>query len=234
MKASGSTSPRVGCCQRTSASTPPGCSVSRFMIGWWSTVSSLRLIPRARLAGQARGAPRWRRAWSDRRRRTVVGRRPWRCTWRRPRCPAGSPADWIRPAAHGDADADPDHHVMAADHEGRRQVADQALGQRRRPRQCVVVVDEDPELVAAQPGGQVVLPQAGAQALGRPSPAGSSPAAWPMVSLTFLKSSRSSSRITGRARSSAWSAMRGRRLDELHAVRQIGQRVVVGLVAQRP
>ena len=61
----------------------------------------------------------------------------------------------------------------------------------------------------------------------------SSPAAWPRVSLTALKSSRSSRRMTGRTPSRPRHAdPQRRRLGERDAVRQPGQGVVVGLVAE--
>ena len=126
--------------------------------------SSCARIPRASSALSSRRATT-AACMSARRPRSGPGPVPWRCTWPRRRCPA-APRPTVRSAAHGNADADADHHVVAADQEGGRQIVDQALGQGHRARQRLVVVDQDPELVAAQAGREVVLADAGAQALG--------------------------------------------------------------------
>ena len=60
-----------------------------------------------------------------------------------------------------------------------------------------------------------------------------SPAAWPRLSLTSLKSSRSTNRTTGTIPlGSARLEPRGDDLGEQRAVRQAGQRVVRGLVVE--
>ena len=105
---------------------------------------------------------------------------------------------------------------------------------RASPRLVAQVLEQDGELVAAEPGGGVAGP-AGRTGAARPTATrSSSPAAWPRLSLTVLKSSRSrNSTATADVRPAPTACERV--LDpvlEQAAVGQAGQRVVERLVAQ--
>ena len=74
---------------------------------------------------------------------------------------------------------------------GLAQRLDDALGHVDRRRVVVGVLEQDRELVAAEARGGVAGADAAAAAARRPRTSSSSPAAWPRLSLTVLKSSRS-------------------------------------------
>ena len=94
------------------------------------------------------------------------------------------------------------------------------------------VLDQDGELVAAEPGRGVTgrRPPASAR---RPRRSSASPAACPEVSLTTLKSSRSSMSTTSRPTAAAEPGQGVlRAVAEQHPVGQSGERVVERLVGQ--
>ena len=75
--------------------------------------------------------------------------------------------------------------------EGRLDRLEQPLGDRLREADVGDVHEQDAELVAAEARGEVGRAEAVADPRRRPSTSSSSPAAWPRLSLTVLKSSRS-------------------------------------------
>ena len=87
----------------------------------------------------------------------------------------------------GDADAGPQRHLRAGDARGAGQAAREALGEVDAP-----ALRHDRELVAAEPGHQVVLAHRGDEPRAT-STSSASPASCPRESFTCLNSSRSSS-----------------------------------------
>ncbi len=200
-KSLGISSPRFGCAQRTSASTP-----------WTSRRSPGR--PSAGSAGSARrvrGPSRSSPSSSRRRRECVVARRgqvdlvprcacAWPRTWRRRRA-AAARARRGRAREQRDADRGVDVHADPADRERGARSAARSRSPAARRRRLVARREHDRELVAAEPRERVLR-------LERPCRRGpicrstSSPAWWPSVSLSSLKPSRS-------IRSSATSLLAG-------------------------
>ena len=96
-----------------------------------------------------------------------------------------------------------------------------------------VADDQRGELVAAEPGRGVARPGRRPGAGGRPGSSSSSPAWWPMVSLTALKPSRSmKSTAVPRSVARRPAERLADALGEQGAVGQVGERVVLGVVLQ--
>ena len=114
------------------------------------------------------------------------------------------------PVDDGDADARRDEDLLAA----RARTGTRARSRMRSAASAAVlgavdVLEQDGELVAAEAGRGVAGADAARPAARRPRRSRSSPAAWPRLSLTVLKSSRSMKRTASplrsrRARATAW------------------------------
>ena len=188
MKSSGPTRPGAGCCQRTSASTPvePRRRAGRPWAGSRAT-SSPASIAAAQLAGEREpvGGVVVLLGGVDR----DAPLRLLRAVHRH----VGVAQQLVGVVAvlgeERDADAGADVERMPSTVNGASSAAHEPLGDRdaaAAPR-----AEQDRELVAAEAGQRVLGAERAAQAGGRRRCSRRSPAWWPSVSLTALKSSRS-------------------------------------------
>ena len=99
--------------------------------------------------------------------KTAYWRRPWRLGGvHRDVGVAEQVVDALRgTGAHDDADADADHRFLAAHREARAEDLHQSAGDRQCALESRLVVDQDRELVAAQPGSHVSLAEAATDAI---------------------------------------------------------------------
>ena len=220
-------------CQRTSASTPTGEPSSRLTTGWKWSWSSLRL-----------SAPR-RSAASSLRADAVSS------------SSCRNATTWPRPAGLGGVHRDvrvPEQVLARACRRGRSarsrcsrstigaassssigwtQAVEQALADRRGDLRRLDVLEQDRELVAAEPAGRVAGPD------DRPDPLGDDlerPVALgvpePVVQVLEVVEVDEQHRGVVRAAAAQPRRARGRRGPGARAVRQAGQRVAVGELAQ--
>ena len=150
--------------------------------------------------------------------------------------------------APGDANAGADVDLVAVDEEGRSERLLDAVGDGGGLADCAQVIEEDGELVAAEPGqGHRVVARFGAGCRcgcrwrsGRSAAERraaiwmmrSSPAWWPRLSLTSLKRSRSMKRTAkhGLGLAAVAGDGAGEAIEEEAAVGQLGQGVMGGVV----
>ena len=140
----------------------------------------------------------------------------------------------VRPVAHGDTDTgvDDQRHRRAVELERLAHHVQQPFRDQFRRDLERAAVDQHHELVATHPADRVRVPQRALQPAATATN-NRSPASWPSVSFTFLKSSRSTNNA---APVVPWRRFRANKLlDPVHdqrPVRQAGQRVVQRLMAQ--
>ena len=197
-----------------------------------STSSSRSSARRSSLSSCQRARPRAAHAASNSSKRPRP--RPWRGT---SRCRRRAAAPRRRaPLAGGDGDADArgDVELAAVDRERRRRARRASARDRARPPGSPSTSSQRTrELVAAEPRDRVGAAQQRRQAAAPSAPAARRRRAWPSVSLTSLKRSRSRSSDRerrarrGAAARSAWLEAVG----EQRAVGQPGERVVQRRVA---
>ena len=147
----------------------------------------------------------------------------------------GGAQEVVRDRAQRDPDARADEHLAPLDRrKGFWSVATMRSAASTADAGARDLLDEDGELVAAEPRDRVAGRERVAEAQHRRRAAARRPAAWPSVSLTPLKSSRSRKRTATSARVQL-APKDERVLDavrEERAVREPGQRVVERLVAE--
>ena len=231
MNSTGGMRPRPGWFQRTSASTEIVLPVARSTIGWYWTISS-RSVDRALELGLEAVAADDRVAHRGREHREAAL--------------AG-----LLGLVHGDVgvaqqllDATSRGAGLAGDADARRTLSGSSPAIDGRANACSVRsasstalrstpdgrADEDGELVAAQPRDDVLAAHAAHEPRGDAAQQ-LSPIAWPSVSLTPLKSSRSMN-ITATSPDAAGLERLAHPLAEQRAVGEPGERVVVGLVLE--
>ena len=137
------------------------------------------------------------------------------------------------PFARGDAEARAEHDLAAGDANGQRAPprprAPRSAGRPRDHRRSSTSTAN-----SSPPSRAAVSPRARNEAAAASSSTSSwSPVAWPKLSLTFLKSSRSmNSTVTGRAAAPRAHERVLQPLREQHAVGEVGERVVERLVGE--
>ena len=180
--------PRRGCSQRTSASAPTICPVVRDTFGWKHRRSSSEAMARCRLPEEPR-LDQWRGVH-----RVVVEGNADPDPLRLVHGPVGPLHQLFgleaveRGAA--DTDAGPQPVGPATQHEGLVDRLEHSAGRHRGPVGVPAGGEDCRELVAPQPGDHV-RPAQGVRIRRATSTRISSPTAWPTVSFTSLKPSRS-------------------------------------------
>ena len=132
--------------------------------------------------------------------RSGRARPPWPRTSRRRRAGSAPRSSPDPPGCSDDADARADHQLAAGDRDRLRQAARAGGAATSTASGLVGALEQQRELVAAEPRERVARPRDRRRTARRPACSSWSPASWPRLSLTCLKPSRSTSSTASASR----------------------------------